>query len=75
MAKIENKEFAKSIEKAIDLNQAEFIGEGEWVKDSAYRVYKYNGNFYALIIYDHQNKWMMEDSLQEIKEEEIQNYI
>lgn len=55
--------------------QAELIGEGEWVKDSAYQVYKVDGKFYSIIIYDWDSRWLMDDTLEEIKEEEIDQYI
>jgi len=65
----------KEILEQINNNTAEFIGEGKWIKDSAYRVYKVNGKWYAIIIYDSMSLYLMDDSLIEIKEEEITNYI
>lgn len=60
---------------AIRNGSAEFIGEGDWVKDSAYQVYKVDGKFYSIIVYDIQSKWLMDESLEEIKEEEINKII
>ena len=36
----------------IDLDKAKFIGEGEWVKDSAYQVYELDGKYYSVIVID-----------------------
>ena len=60
---------------AINNDTAELIGEGPWVKDSAYRVYKVDGKFYSIIIYDSMNLYLMDDTLEEIKESEIQEYV
>jgi hypothetical protein len=65
----------KLVLKKINKDEAELIGEGPWIKDGAYRVYKVDGKFYTIIVYDWQNLWLMDDTLEEIKEEEIENYI
>jgi hypothetical protein len=59
----------------IDLDKAKFIGEGEWVKDSAYQVYELNGKYYSVIVIGHTNKEIMDDSISEIKFEDINFYI
>ena len=65
----------KEILKKIQNDKAEFIGEGEWHKDSAYHVYKVDGKFYAISVYDSQSVWLVDESLEEIKESEINKYI
>ena len=59
----------------IDLDKAKFIGEGEWVKDSAYQVYELDGKYYSVIVIGHSNKEIMDDSITEIAEEDISKYI
>jgi hypothetical protein len=61
--------------KQIDLDKAKFIGEGEWVKDSAYQVYELEGKYYSVIVIGHSNKKIMDDSITEIKFEDINFYI
>ena len=59
----------------INLDNATFIGEGKWVKDSAYQVYELNGKYYSVIVIGHTNKEIMDDTITEIKEEDISKYI
>ena len=59
----------------IDIYQATFIGEGEWVTGSAYQVYELDGKYYAVIVNGHSSKEIDEDSLIEIKKEDIGYYI
>jgi hypothetical protein len=59
----------------LDLEKATFIGEGDWVKDSAYQVYEQDGKYYAVIVIGHTNKEIMDDMTIEIKKEEINQYI
>ena len=59
----------------IDLDKAKFIGEGEWVKDSAYQVYELDGKYYSVIVIGHTNKEIMDDSITEIAKEDISKYI
>lgn len=56
-------------------DEAELVGEGPWVKDSAYRVYKVDEKFYSIIVYDSSSLWLMDESLEEISESQIENYI
>jgi hypothetical protein len=63
------------IYKKIENNEAEFIGEGEWTKDSAYRVYKVDDKYYSIIVYDKMNLWLLEDSVKEISPSELDMYI
>lgn len=58
----------------IDLNNATFIGEGEWVKDSAYQVYELGGKYYSVIVNGY-NKEIDEDSIAEISKEDISKYV
>jgi hypothetical protein len=59
----------------INLKNAKFIGEGEWVKDSAYQVYQIEDKYYAVIVVGHRNKEIENDSIIEIKKEQIDYYI
>ena len=59
----------------VDLDKAIFIGEGEWVKDSAYQVYELDGKYYSVIVIGHSNKEIMDDSITEIAKEDIGKYI
>ena len=59
----------------VNLDEAKFIGEGKWVKDSAYQVYELNGKYYSIIVIDSLNKELMEDTIAEIRFEDIEKYI
>jgi hypothetical protein len=59
----------------IDLDKAIFIGEGEWVKDSAYQVYELDGKYYSVIVIGHTNKEIMDDSIIEIAKEDISKLV
>ena len=59
----------------LDLSKAQFIGEGEWIKDSAYQVYEFNGKYFSLIVIGHSNREILEDSITEINKEDIDSYI
>jgi hypothetical protein len=59
----------------INLDNATFIGEGEWVTGSAYQVYELDGKYYALIVSGYSNKEIDESSIIEIKKEDINYYI
>ena len=59
----------------IDLDNATFIGEGEWVKDSAYQVYELDGKYYSVIVIGQSNKEIMDNSITEIPKENISKYI
>ena len=59
----------------INLDNAKFIGEGEWVKNSAYQVYELNGKYYSVVVIDSMNKELMEDTITEIKFEDLYEYI
>lgn len=58
-----------------NLNNAKLIGESEWVKDSAYQVYELNGKYYLVIIVSQMNRELLEDTITEIKFEDIEKYI
>jgi hypothetical protein len=59
----------------IDLDSAKLIGEGEWVKDSAYQVYELDGKYYSVIVIGQSNKEIMDNSITEIAKENISKYI
>lgn len=59
----------------INLENANFIGEGDWVKNSAYQVYELDGKYYSVIVVDSTNKELIEDTITEIKFEDIEKYI
>jgi|SanBayMetagenome_1026888.scaffolds.fasta_scaffold04442_3 hypothetical protein len=58
-----------------ELLNAKFLGEGKWFKDSAYQVYELNGKYYSVIVCDSMNKEILEDTITEIKLEDIESYI
>jgi hypothetical protein len=58
-----------------NLDGAKFIGEGEWVKNSAFQVYELNGKYYSVVVVDQMNKELMEDTITEITFKEIEKYI
>jgi len=60
---------------AIRTNQAKLIGERKWVKDSAHQVYEFEDRFFLIVIYDFQDKWLIDDTLIEIEENEIIQYV
>lgn len=60
---------------AIDNDKAEFIGEGEWYKDSAYRVYKVEDRYIAVTVASQMNYELMTEYAEYITEEEIKDYI
>ena len=59
----------------LDLDKAKLMGQGPWVKDSAWRVYQLDGKYYCVMVYDRQNLHVMEELTEEITEEEVQTYI
>ncbi len=59
----------------LDLSNATFIGEGPWIKDSAYQVYLLDDKYYTVIVHDSLSKYMLEETIQEIGEHEIGDYI
>lgn len=60
---------------AIQNNTANLIGKGEWVKDSRYLVYEYNGKYYAIIQCYPDRLYLMNDTLEEIPKEDIGTYV
>jgi hypothetical protein len=73
-AEADKHDIKKEVEHAIDCGKANFLGEGDWVKDSAYQVYEYEGRYFTVIVYDNTSKWLMAETITEIKEEEISQY-
>jgi hypothetical protein len=59
----------------VNLDNANFRGEGAWFKDSAYQVYELNDKYYTVIVIGHSNKEIMDDSITEIKKEDVKRYI
>lgn len=58
-----------------NLDDAKFIGEGKWIKDSAYQVYELDGKYYSVIVVGQTNKEMLEDTIIEIRFEDIEKYV
>jgi hypothetical protein len=56
----------------INLDNAKLIGEGEWTKFSAYRVYELDGKFYAVMVLSDSSELL---GAVEIKKEDISTYI
>jgi len=69
------KERFKDVFEKIRNGNGKLIGEGPWVKDAAYRVYKVDGKYYVIIVYNSSSCWLMKETLEEIEKEEIKNYI
>ncbi len=59
----------------IDLHKAKYVGEGEWVKDSAYQVYELDGKYYSVIVAGQRSKELMENTIAEIRFEDIEKYV
>jgi hypothetical protein len=59
----------------VNLDNAKLIGEGKWVKDSAYQVYELDGKYYSVIVIGQSNKEIMDGSITEIAKENISKYI
>jgi hypothetical protein len=59
----------------ITLDDATFIGQGLWVKDSAYQVYEKDGKFYSVIVTGITNKEIIDDTIIEISKSDIDKYI
>ena len=59
----------------INLDNAKLIGEGEWIKNSAYQVYEMDNKYYSVIVVDSMNKEVMENTITEITYDEIEKYI
>lgn len=59
----------------INLDNAKFIGEGEWFKDSAYQVYELDGKYYSVIVVGARNRELLEDTITEISFDDIENYV
>lgn len=60
---------------AIEHDQAKFIGESKWIKDSAYQIYEYENKYYSIIVHDSQSKWILDDSIEEINQSDIDEYL
>jgi hypothetical protein len=65
----------KKVLKAISNDKSRFVGRGKREKDSCYEVHEVEGKFYSIIVYGRMNVWLMDDSLKEIKEEDIEKYV
>lgn len=62
-------------ERLVDGGMTEFIGEGKWIKDSAYQVYKYGKRYFVWVVYDSSSKCVLENTLCEIEEKNIGSYL
>ncbi len=61
--------------RALDSDKAKFLGEGEWVKDTAYQVYEVEDRYFAVIVSGHSNKEIVDNTTVEITKEEISQYV
>ena len=59
----------------LDLDNAILIGEGEWHKDAAYRVYQQGDKYYAVLVVGHVNKEIDESTAVEITKSKISHFI
>ena len=64
-----------NIVEEISNDRSRLVGRGEWVKDSCYEVHEVNGRFYSIIVAGQRDMWLMDDTLEEIGEEDIVKYI
>ena len=69
-----NKATPEDIE-TIHNGKATLVENGEWIKDSAYRVYKIEDRFIAIIVSDPMACWLEDWSAEYITEAEIAKYI
>lgn len=53
----------------IDLDTAKLIGEGEWVKDSAYQYYEKDGRVYRAVVVGQMNREIMDDMTEDVTEQ------
>jgi hypothetical protein len=67
-------EISKVLE-AISNDNSKLIGQGEWYKDSCYQVHEVEGSFYAIVVTDQCSMWLVNETLEKIKEEDINDYI
>jgi len=65
----------KTVLEKIQNDEAKKIGQGSWFKDSCYLVYEVDKKYYTIVMYDQMSCWLMDESLEEIKKEEISQYI
>jgi len=65
----------KDFEELVDEGLTELIGEGKWIKDSAYQVFKYGERYFVWVVYDSASNYVLDDSLCEIEEENIGSYL
>ena len=69
------KERLKDVLEKIRNGEGKLVGEGHWVKDAAYQVYKVDEKYFTIIVYDHDSHWLMDSTLKQITKDEIKNYI
>jgi hypothetical protein len=60
---------------AIRDDRSKLVGEGKWEKNSCYHVHEVEGKFYAIVVADQSSMWLVDETLEEIKEEDIKKYI
>ena len=60
---------------AISNDKSRLVGQGKWSKDSCYQVHEVKGKFYSIVVCEQGSMWLMDDTLEEIKEDEISQYI
>jgi hypothetical protein len=65
----------KNVLESISNDNSRLVGQGEWTKDSCYQVHEVDGKFYAIIVSGRCDMWLVDETLQEIKEEEIVQYV
>jgi len=60
---------------AIRDDRSRLVGTGEWVKNSCYHVHEVEGRFYVIVVADQRDMWLVDETLEEIKEEDIEKYV
>jgi len=69
------KNITEEDKRAIENDEAEFIGKGPWEKNAAYRVYKIQDRYVSVIVVDNMSKWLEMDMASYITEEEVNSYV
>jgi hypothetical protein len=59
----------------IDNNLAKLVGQGPWLKNSAYQVYQVLDRFVAVVVEDQMNCWILMETAEYITEDKIPFYI
>jgi hypothetical protein len=66
----------ESFKQLVDEGLAEFIGEGKWINNSAYQIYKYGERYFVWMVCNLSPLYyVLENTLCEIEEKNIGSYL